>query len=440
MKRSSPFQIVLLCTFGALAIAGVLIFSFYISKGGTSSIGSVTIWGPFDEITVQGALGQLMDSHSDLQNAHYVRKDPATYMSDLTNALASGTGPDLFFLTQDEAYAQAPRILAIDNTTLPVAQFESTFIDGAAPFTGAAGTYALPILADPLVMYWNKDILTSKGYAQPPQYWDEMFDFSQKVTVKTEAGEVQTAAIDFGTYNNVDHAKDILSMLIMQAGGAVTIRDVNGRLISGLMAKSGGDVQQAAVPSALRFYTEFADPSKDDYTWNRAFPDGQTAFSQGKLALYIGRVSEADAIRAANPNLNFAVAPVPQVRASDPAKTPAIDTGTIYGVAIPRTAKNPKGAYVIQLLLASADVSKTLSTALALPSARRDVLDAVRKKPGDLQMSSYEAIIMRSWTDPDPDKTDDIFRAMIEDTTSGALLLNEAIARAEQQINNVIGI
>jgi len=435
MKKSSPFQIILLCTFGALAIAGVLIFSFYISKGGASSIGSVTVWGPFDEVAVQGALGNLMDAQPDLQNVHYAYKDPATYMTDLTNALASGEGPDLFFLTQDDAYAQASRILPINATALPLSQFESTFIDGAAPFSGNDGTIGLPVLVDPLVLYWNKDVLASAGFSRPPQYWDEMYDFAQRVTQKTDAGSVTLAAVDFGTYDNVDHAKEILGMLIMQAGGNITTRDTNGRLISGLLAKSGADASQAAVPSALRFYTEFADPSKDDYTWNRSFPDARAAFAQGALALYIGHESEMQAIRDANPNLNFSVAYVPQVRSGGA----AINAGLVYGVAVPKNAKNPKGAVVIQYLLASADVSKALSQALGMPSARRDVLDAQRKTPGDMQLSAYEAIITRSWIDPDPAKTDDIFRAMINDTTSGALLLDEAISRAEQQINNLIG-
>ncbi len=49
MKNNSTFQIALLSTFGALAIAGVLIFSFFISSGDDTVVGPVTMWGPFDE-------------------------------------------------------------------------------------------------------------------------------------------------------------------------------------------------------------------------------------------------------------------------------------------------------------------------------------------------------------------------------------------------------
>ena len=432
MKKGSAFQIVLLSTFAALAVAGVLIFSFYISKGSASSIGSVTIWGPFDEIAVQRAIGERMDIDTNLQNAHYVQKDAKTYMADLTNALASGTGPDLFFLTQDQAYTQTPRVSLLTPAQISQAQFESTWIDGALPFISPDGVVGLPILADPLVLYWNKDLLASVGFSQPPRYWDELYDFAVRVTRKDDAGSIQISALPFGTYGNIDHAKEILSMLILQANGSITLRDQNDRLVSGLTAKKTQNTQAAAVPSALRFYTEFADPSKDDYTWNRSFPRSQQAFSSGVAALYIGFASEAGAIREANPNLNFAMAAVPQIRGV----ATAVNSGIVYGVAAPKNAKNPSGAYVIQHILASPDMSLAFANALGIPSARRDTLSLTAK--GDALLINKQAILMKSWADPDPAKTDDIFRAMIEDTTSGALLLEAAISRAEQQINNLI--
>lgn len=434
MKKNSPFQIVLLCTFGALAIAGVLIFSFYISKSGQSSIGPVTVWGPFDEVAMQKAIGSRSDIDSDLQNVHYVQKDASTYLSDLTNALASGEGPDLFFLTEDQAYSQRSRVLPIPPEKLSVALFESTWIDGALPFTGKTGTVGLPVIADPLVLYWNKDILSTAGFSQSPRFWDEMYEFALRVTERSDSGMIRTSALAMGTFSNVDHAKEILSTLILQAGGAVTLRDQNDRLISGLMSKNAPGAQASSVPSALRFYTEFADPSKDDYTWNRSFPTSQKAFSGGSVALYLGRASEILAIREANPNLNFAIAPVPQIRGV----STEINGGTTYGVAIPKNAKNPSGAYVIAWLFAGPDLSAAISAELGMPSARRDVL--ARTSKGDGILVNKQTVIMRSWADPDPKKTDDIFRGMIEDTTSGALLMDEAISRAEQQINNLIGI
>lgn len=433
MKKSSPFQIALLCTFGGLAVAGVLIFSFFISRGEGATVGPVTLWGTFDEPLMQQLLSDLSATHPDLLNVTYVQKSAASYEQDLLNAFASGEAPDLFVVTDDQAYEQKNRVNLIPTDTLAPTLFDTTFIDGAAPFVDPGGTIALPILADPIVMYWNKDLLATGGFSQPPEYWDEMLEFAQRITKKSQAGTIELSAIPFGGYGNVDHAKELVTMLILQAGGSITTRDTNDRLVSSLLAQGRSSAEVAAAPSALRFYTEYADPSKPDYTWNRSFPRSQRAFTSSSLALYFGRASELSALRNANPNLNLGVAPVPQIKNGGISAT----GGVVYGVAVPKAAKNPQGARIIQWLLAGEDVSAALSKALKLPSARRDVLDMQRRDP-ETAMIATQAIVIRSWTDPNPQKTDQIFRAMIDDMTSGAILLSEAITRADQELNSLI--
>jgi hypothetical protein len=56
------------------------------------------------------------------------------------------------------------------------------------------------------------------------------------------------------------------------------------------------------------------------------------------------------------------------------------------------------------------------------------------------QIIANAASIARSWLDPDPAKTADIFRGMIENTTSGAELSNEAVQRADQQMSQLLGL
>ncbi len=379
----------------------------------------------------------LSTTYPDLQNVTYIEKDQATYRVDLLNAFASGEAPDLFVLTEDEAYTQKSRTSAIPSADLSASLFDNTFIEGARPFVDFDGTIALPILADPLVMYWNKDLLAAAGFSQPPQYWDEMLEFAQRITKKSESGTLQLSALPFGSFTNVNHAKELLTLLILQANGSVTTQDSTGRLVSALLSGGRSSTAVAAAPSALRFYTDFADPSKPVYTWNRTFPLSQRAFTSGTLALYFGRASELSALRAANPNLNFAMASMPQIRDATGTGGVVATGGVVYGVAIPKTAKNPAGAKVIQWLLASRQVSSALSNVLAIPSARRDVLSE-QGKVADTNMIASQAIIIRSWTDPDPEKTDTIFRAMIEDMTSGTILLSESIMRADQQINATI--
>jgi ABC-type glycerol-3-phosphate transport system substrate-binding protein len=442
MKKLSIFQITLLAIFGALAVAGVLIFSFAIGGSTQTSLGKVVIWGTLDGNAFAAVIRAAAEQDPTLSQVSYVQKDPATFDSDLTKALASGTGPDLFLLQQDYAFKDQAQIAVIPAASLSQTSFENTFVDASAPFFGKSGALAIPLIVDPLVLYWNKDLLTAGGYSQPPSYWDQFLGMAQKLSSKDPSGAIQKSAIDFGEYQNVDNAKAVLSTLILQAGGALTDFDTSGRLISALLPKTG--TASTGAESALRFYTDFADPSSDYYSWNRALPDAQQYFAQGRLALYIGYASERAAIARSNPNLNFGIAPVPQTRAT------TLTGARVYALAASRTGLNPSAAITAAAALANTDNAQAIATALGLPSARRDVLSIVsqRQLPAELVSQGdickgidvivCSAQIARTWVDPDPDATNGIFQTMIETTTSGTSLPIQAIQRADQSMTQIV--
>ena len=435
MKKLSMFQLILLVSFSALAIAGVLVFALAIGGGESNTIGAVKVWGTLDQNAFSAVIRQSSESNGQLTQVTYEQKDPATYEADLTNALASGTGPDLFLLRQDYAMKDAAKTFVIPLSALTPAQFESTFIEAARPFLGQSGVIAVLLLADPLILYWNKDMLASAGYAQPPKYWDELFDMAQKISKRNDSGMVVRSAIAMGEYKNVTNAKDILATLILQAGGEITAFDNAGHLTPALSPRAGaaGVSTQASV-SALRFYTEFADPSKNDYSWNRSLPESQKAFAAGDVALYIGYASEESLIARINPNLNYSVAPIPQVRAAEN----ALNTARVSGLAASRSGKNPNAAITAAFLLVSADTAGPLSIALGIPSARRDLVS--KPAQGNDDLFNKQAILAHSWVDPDPVATAGVFQAMIENTTSGALLVAEAVQRADQELAHILGL
>ena len=428
MNKMSAFQIITLAVFAAFAVASVLIFAFVLSSSGDNSAGPVTIWGPFDESVMGEAIQQYAEKDANFEQVTYVRKDEDTYMQEIIGALAKGTGPDLFLLRQDHAYAAASIIQPEPYESLARTKFEGAFIDGARPFLGASGVLGIPFMADPLVLYWNRDLLAAAGSARPPVFWDELYDLAREMTERTETGTITRSAIAFGEYGNIAHAKMILGMLIMQAGGAITAYDRDGRLMVALSPASGESRQAAS--SALRFYTEFADPSKDWYTWNRSMPASRDAFAAGDVGLYFGLASEEALIRQMNPNLNFSATSTPQVRNMN-----ALGAGYVYALAVPRTSANPAGARQIAFLLGGREAADLFAPLLRLVSARRD---ALAELGGENELVKRQAILMRSWVDPDPVATEVIFRDMIQNTTSGATLLSDAIHRAEQQLQSLL--
>ncbi len=427
------FQLSLLVTFGGLAIAGVLIFSLAIGGGDSNTVGAIKIWGTLDQGAFAVVMRQAAETHPELSQVTYEQRDASTFDADLTNALASGTGPDLFLLRQDYALKNAGKVSTIPFSAISKAQFENTFIEAANPFLAQNGVIAVPIFADPLILYWNKDMLASAGYAQAPKYWDELYQIAQKITKKNDSGTLVKSAIALGEYKNVTNAKDILATLILQAGGDITAYDNAGRLIPALAPRAGVTSVQSAA-SALRFFTEFADPSKNHYSWSRSLPESQKAFAAGDVAIYIGYASEAPFITRTNPNLNFGFAPLPQIHLG----SNTINTAHVWGLAASRAGKNPGGATTVAFLLVSADIGGTLSSALGIPSARRDILNKLAQ--GNEDFFNKQVIAAYSWLDPDPEKTAVLFRAMIENTTSGALRVADAVQRADQELGQILGL
>lgn len=431
-KKLSLFQIILLAVFASLAIAGVLIFAFVTASGSNGGVGPVVIWGTLDSTAVQTILRNAAETDPRLSQVTYEQKDPSTYQTDLADALASGGGPDLFIITEDWVARDAGKAIAIPYTSFSQSQFTNTFVQAAAPYLGDSGVVAVPFLADPLILYWNRDLVTSAGFAQPVHYWDDLPAQAAAITQKDESGNITRAAVDFGEYQNVDDAKAVLSMLILQAGGLITTRDNSGR-VTPAVASHNGDAN-APTHNALNFFTQFADPSKPDYSWSRALPDARQLFAAGELAYYVGFASEEPLIKKTNPNLNFAVASMPQIRTA----SSSIDFAHVYGIAVSKQSKNPGGALTVAYLLASQSVSQKFSVAFGIPSARLDVL--AQPGQGDDDLFNKMAIISRSWIDPDPTQSGPLFQSLIEDTTSGAVRIDDAIQRADQQMGAILGL
>lgn len=449
MPKLSTFQITLLAVFGSLGVAGVMIFALLTASGNTNTIGAVVIWGTLDESAIKLALRDAADNDSRFSEVTYTKIDPTQYDAQIKNALASGRGPDLFIMSDDHAFRDASYSLHIPYEQFPSSQFQSTFLDAASPFLGNDGVVGVPFLVDPLVLFWNKDALASAGIATAPQYWDQVPGMVENLVKKSDSGIVQKGGIALGSYDNISGAKDILSTLILQAGGKITGPDSEGVFRSLLATQNG----LTAAVTALNFYTEFADPSRQDYSWSGAFPNAQAAFAAGDVAMYIGHASEFKSINAKNPNLNFAMAPLPQVRNS----SNKIDTSDVYALAIARTSRNSLGALTVAYLIAAPNFVSPVSASLGMTSALRRVVEAnaTVAKPADetsaaLQnlvsnapktqgtLLDIEANISKNWVDPDPDKTNQLFRDMIENTVSGELKPTEAVQRAEKQLETIL--
>ncbi len=429
-EKRNVFQTVVLGIFIFAIVIAVLVFASLSAGGGDEDIGPVAMWGTIDSTLIDSLIRTLNDEDSRVGNITYREIPEENFQQELVEALANGTGPDLFILEQSHLLRHWNKVQPLPyESVMSERDFKDTFIDESEIFLSEAGIRALPLSIDPLVLYWNRDIFAQAGFSQAPRFWDELFTIAERVTERDKANNVNRAAIAFGEYDNVNHAKDIISTLIMQAGGDIVARSGEGQLVARLSSvNEATDI--APTQTALRFYTEFADPVKSVYTWNRSLPNSLDAFVQGNLALYVGYASEVAEIQARNDHLNFDVAPLPQIRSGEQKRV--LTFGTLYALAVPRTANNVNGGVQMAMYLTSERPSQLFSELTGIPSPRRDVLSEAPSDPLALIFRN-SALISRAWLDPDPQATNSIFRRMVGDVTSGARRLSDTIQRADQE-------
>lgn len=424
------FQTIILAVFLAFFVFAVLVFSGLLPIGNdtnstTKLKGTISMWGTVPSIEFSKAIEGINASNPDL-TVKYLQKNQATYVQDIVEAIASGTAPDLFMLPDDLIVESQKFVTQIPYTSFSEKAFRDTFIDGAEVYLGDKGIIALPFSVDPLVLYYNQNLLTNNSIAQPPVYWDDLLELNDTLTIGSSDGTIDQSMVALGTYDNIRHAKDILALLMLQSGNPIVIRQ-DEKLVSVLSEK----FQQSRPPaeSVMSFYTEFANPNSTVYSWNRGLPDSRNAFTSGTLAFYIGKGSELFDIQSVNPNLSFDVSTVLQTKGTNIRRTSA----SMNAIAISKSAKDPALAMSTAMLFANPEVAEIIATTLSLPPARRDML---AKRPTDRYLTVFydSAISGRTWLDPDTTQTNKIFSDMVGNILSNKFDVGGAVSRAEQEL------
>jgi ABC-type glycerol-3-phosphate transport system substrate-binding protein len=430
--KNTVFQFVLIAGLIFSVILAVLIFSGVIGTPGKKNIesklsGTVTIWGTVPNAqmnTIIDPISKTIKSYS----ITYVEKNAETYEDDLVQALASGKGPDMIVLDPGLLIKHSDKIASTPYKTFSERDYKDLYVDIANLYLGSDGVLAVPISIDPMVMYYNKDTLSAAGLASAPLYWNEFLSLPQSLSKVDENGTLTKNMVAFGEYDNVEHAKDIVSMLALQLGNPIVeaslAYDNDKKPFYSYKAVLGAENQDGVRvgESVLRFYTQFSDPAKQTYSWNKTFPSSRTMFISGKLAFYFGYASEYKSIAEKNPNLRFDIARVPQVK-DYPSKG---TVGQVLGVAVLASSKNINAAFNTNQYLVSPEFAPYIAEALGTAPARRDLLSL--KQEGAYNGIVYpSAIIAKSWYDPDAIKTEALFKRMISGAVSGRSTLYESV-------------
>ena len=432
-QKTTNFQVIILIVFSSFILLGVIIFSTSKLKQGVDTTTTpVVMWGTLSSDAMAKFVEVITANNKNSLQMTYVQKNAKTFEKDLVEAIADGAGPDIAVISEDMVLKNVNKFTTIPFATYPIRNFKDQFIDASSVYLKSDGVLAIPFVVDPMVMYWNKTHFVNANIVSPPKDWSEFSKVVLKLTKKDSNFNVMQSGVALGEYQNILHSKDILSMLFIQAGAQIVSKNPDDSYRSSLYFNSGSSDNTAGTV-ALSFYTDFANPSKDLYSWNKSLKSSFDSFISGDTSIYFGFASELVGIPFKNPNLNFDVSGVPQATGVNKKSVFA----KIYGLAILKSSKNQNSALAQIMTMTSKGSITDLSSITNLPPVRKDVLVNNSSDPY-MQIFYDSALISDTWPDPNPASTELVFKKMIESVISGRSNTDTAVSVADGEIRNII--
>ncbi|AKM83076.1 hypothetical protein A2422_04520 [Candidatus Woesebacteria bacterium RIFOXYC1_FULL_31_51] len=290
-----------------LALIAVFFAVKFLISGKSSILSSneVIWWGMWEDESSVSTLISEYQAKNPKVKIKYVRQSKEDYRERLTNALAKGTGPDIFRFHNSWVPMFKSELDKMPVTVYSAAEFSQIFYPVAtSDLTVGPSIVGIPLEYDGLSLYINEEIFTKSG-KNPPTTWNELRQLAREFTIKDQNGTITQAGVALGRTENVDHWPEILALMMLQNGAD--------------LARPTGKLAE----DALQFFTTF---SLFDGVWDATLPSSTVSFAAGKSAMYFGPSWRAFEIRLQNPNLKFRTVPVPQLP-----KTSANEADVSYG-------------------------------------------------------------------------------------------------------------
>ncbi len=421
---------------GVVAVIVVVGFAYLLFKGPSSGGGNslsakLVVWGTYDDS--ESMVPFIADFQKKYKNVEivYTQKSSQDYEGDLLNALAAGTGPDIFSINNDWLPKYQDKLQEAPSEIFTAKSYKDTFMDVASDdFVSENKVYAAPLSVNSLALYYNKDILGSAGIGVPAKTWDEIRQQVKLVTNRGVGSYISRSGIALGTSTNVNYASDILYLLMLQNKAVPYTADHTQPTFDQAVIDNSGNTTFPAT-DALSLYTSFANQNSDVYTWNTRSNYSVDAFGNNQLAYMIGYSYLKDTIDQKAPNLNYDVTYVPQPKLDQN----RVNFAKYWGFAVSKQTKSSDAAWTFIEFMTQKDNLTSYYDRHPLPTSRKDM---VSDQAGtDLGVFATQNLTAKSFYKNDAAKVDDIFKNLIDDITIRGRSIEDAIAIAGQKVGEI---
>jgi multiple sugar transport system substrate-binding protein len=412
---------------GALVIVIVLIIIGFIKPKPQKPV-TLEVWGAFDE---KEALQELIGDYQKANkyvSINYEKKSFAEYEKELINAFAGDKGPDIWLIHNAWLPKHKDKIRELPVEFLAFRTFKEIFVDVVEKDLSEDNKiYALPLYVDTLALFYNRDFFNTAGIVSPPETWEELIDDLDELIKRNQWGGIERAGVALGTAENINRSTDILGLLMLQNGTEMIGENKKSATFDKAIYLEG----QRYYPGqdALRFYTDFSNPSKKNYTWNRQMPYSLDAFAEGKVAIIFGYSHHISSIKAKAPYLNFSIASMPQIKD----RQFDINYANYWAFTVSKKSRAADEAWRFILYLTGKRAAKKYLEKNRRPTARRDLLNWQKQ---DLEMEVFvnQVLTARNWYQIDSDAIETIFADDIQSVVLGSITVERAIKRAVDQV------
>lgn len=245
--------------------------------------------------------------------------------------------------------------------------------------------YGLPYSVDTLVTFYNADLLTQSGIAEPMVDFHDLVEHIQKYKLSKigQANTVLQAGVALGGYNNIPRFFDIISSLMLQNEVSV-----QGNVFDPMQNKSSA----TKFAEVLSFYTDFSDPTKAVYSWNDDLANAFELFAQGKLAYFFGYSYHADELRKRGVQFDWEITNFPKTRGSE---------GSVYYSnywvnVVPAKSKNKDAAWNFVQSTASKNMVVNYLNANKKPTALRSLINE-QLQNDDVRIFASQVLTASNW-------------------------------------------
>ena len=360
-------------------------------------------WGVWDTPDQLKALIADYQTNHPTVKVNYKNFRYEEYERKLLEAWADDRGPDIFAIPSTWIKNYQPRIVPMPDTyKMPVYELQGTIKEelvtvlktfrGLSPqdiknqYVGVVyddvvidnKVYGLPYYLDTLATFYNIDLLTKAGIAEPIDDFFDLVEQAPRLTKATDSNKIIQSAVALGGTYNIPRFFDIFSSIMLQ----------NGVNAEGDKFRPLSDQDSATrLAQAFNFYTDFARPGKASYSWNADTEDALEMFASGRLAYFFGYSYHADELRSRNLQFDWDIKNFPQTRGAQGTKYYA----DYWINVVAKKSKHPATAWNFIQSTAAIDKVPIYLNANKRPTALRALIDS---QLNDYEISTFASQVL----------------------------------------------